>query len=340
MKKTLFILAVTTLLLAGCEKDPAPVTTTGFTSTNLSGVIISNQGNFGGSNSSITYIQGDNTVYDDLYFTVNRSTLGDILQSTALINSKLYFVVNNSSKIEVCDALTLQKIKTISINSPRYITQINSSKAYVTDYSSNISILDLNADSIIGTINVSGWTEDMVSLNGKIYVNSNRSDKVYVIDPNSDQLIDSIPAARYGNYLTSDINGNLWLLCTGDFSSVAPQLLRINPTSRQIEFTHTFTLSDYPALLKKNQSGNEIYFINSDLYKIGASDSTYPTQPFIAANGRYLYGLGIDPNNNIYISDAINFAQKGKVYKYNSAGTLLKQFDAGIAPGDFCFLPN
>ena len=66
--------------------------------------------------------------------------------------------------------------------------------------------------------------------------------------------------------------------------------------------------------------------------------TTIPTNPFIAQSGVNFYGLGIDPaTNEIYVSDAIDYVQKGVIYRYQSNGTLINTFRAGITPGDFYF---
>jgi hypothetical protein len=39
----------------------------------------------------------------------------------------------------------------------------------------------------------------------------------------------------------------------------------------------------------------------------------------------------------IYVSDAIDYVQKGKVYIYKPDGILSNSFSAGIIPGEFYF---
>ena len=68
------------------------------------------------------------------------------------------------------------------------------------------------------------------------------------------------------------------------------------------------------------------------------SDTSLPSTPFINGNGKLFYSLAVDPNRNeIYVSDAIDYLQRGSIYRYSAAGNLIDQFKAGIIPGGFCF---
>ena len=52
------------------------------------------------------------------------------------------------------------------------------------------------------------------------------------------------------------------------------------------------------------------------------------------------YGLTVDPSNSeIYVSDAIDFVQRGMVYRFSPAGEPVDTFRAGIVPSSFCFKP-
>ncbi|MBR7097583.1 MAG: YncE family protein, partial [Alistipes sp.] len=39
----------------------------------------------------------------------------------------------------------------------------------------------------------------------------------------------------------------------------------------------------------------------------------------------------------VYIADAIDYQQQGKVYRYSATGELLDEFYVGIIPGAFCW---
>lgn len=63
-----------------------------------------------------------------------------------------------------------------------------------------------------------------------------------------------------------------------------------------------------------------------------------PTQAFVKASNNLFYGLGVNPlNSDVYVSDAIDYQQKGLVYRYNAKGALVYKIKAGIIPASFIF---
>jgi len=57
------------------------------------------------------------------------------------------------------------------------------------------------------------------------------------------------------------------------------------------------------------------------------SDTTLPSTPFINGNGKLFYTLSVDASNGeIYVSDAIDYLQRGSIYRYSASGNLIDQF--------------
>ena len=139
--------------------------------------------------------------------------------------------------------------------------------------------------------------------------------------------------------LRIDKNEKLWVTCGGDYTSVQGAVYRIDPVSKNIEFSNLFSVTDYPAKVCMNAAKDTVYFLNNGVRRMNVADNTYPAVPFIASSGNTFYGLNIDiVRNEIYVSDAINFSQAGKVFRYSVSGNLIDNFNVGISPGDFLFL--
>ena len=326
--------------ISSCEKEPddkKPVNTG-------NGVFILNEGNFQFGNARVSYYnKDDNSVTEDLFQPANNRPLGDVLQSMYIFNSQAYLVVNNSNKIEVVDPVTFISSAVITgLGSPRYFLPVSNNKAYVTDYenANAISIIDLNSHTVTGTIPLSGWTEELILSGGKVFITNLRSDKIYIVNAITDVLEDSITVSYASNSIVEDKNGKLWALCSGDEQKgFHGGLHRINPATLAVEQSFLFSnLNDSPWRLRINQDADMLFFLNKGVYRMAISEVNLPASALILPDNRNFHGLGIDPETNIiYVADAIDFIQRGMIYRYNSDGDSLDSFHAGIIPGEFWF---
>ncbi|MBK7854764.1 MAG: hypothetical protein IPJ79_07515 [Bacteroidetes bacterium] len=183
-------------------------------------------------------------------------------------------------------------------------------------------------------------TEEMALSYGKVFVTNYLSDKLYVINTLTDVLTDSIAIGIGSNSIVEDKNGKLWVLCSGSISNaVNASLHRINPLNNSVELSFTFSNpTETPWRLNMNSGNDTLYYLNNDLYRMSITALSLPPAPFIAHGTKNFYGLGINPaSNEIYVSDAIDYVQRGKIYRYDATGTQLNTFLAGIIPGDFYF---
>jgi len=307
---------------------------------NASNVIVVNEGNFQFNNASVSFLNGKTgQVSGDVFKTANGQDLGDVAQSATVWNNRLYIVVNNSSKIEVVDLNTFHSVGTINgLLSPRYLLPVSNSKAYVSDlYANAISVVDLNSLNVTKTISCNGWTERMLYHLGKIYVTNYWQPYLYVIDPSSDTKTDSIYIGKGAQSLVSDKKDRIIVACGGYKTPQSDtKLVFVNAYEKKVEKTIGFS-TNYPSALTINATKDSLYFLNTNVYKLSIDDNTIGS-PFIAKGTREFYGLALDiRTNHVYVSDAVDFVQIGKVYIYSASGSELAKFDAGINPSNFCF---
>jgi DNA-binding beta-propeller fold protein YncE len=326
-----------------------------------SGIFIINEGNFMYGNASLTYYDPETReVVEDLFFNTNGIPLGDVALSMVIRGNLGYVVVNNSGRIYIFNTSTFEaEGKITGLTSPRYIHFINDNKAYVTDlYARSIAVVDPATREVTGAIPVSNnsnefyqhATEQMVQYDKYIYTNCwSYDNQILVIDSESDRVIDSIEVRKQPNSMVLDIFNALWVMCDGgvegsSYGAEAPGLLRIGPGETEAQVILSFSPGQKPSELKINGRGDTLYFINEDVFRYPVNGSAGPEliiQSPYEATGMYgFYGLGVDPvNSEIYVADAIDFVQRGVVYRYSSEGVPVDTIRAGIAPGEFCFKP-
>lgn len=340
----------TVMSMYGCmDYGPIPEEEFSFTTpegTVPEGVIIVCEGNFMYGNSSMSfYIPSTGELQNEIFARANGMKMGDVAQSMTMHDGIGYVIINNSGVIFGIDPDTFRIKKVIKgINSPRYI-HFNGNKAYVTSlYDPRIAILDVEQGKIMGYIETPGHssTEQMVAFGDRLFVSCwSYDDTVLVIDTTTDTIEKEIKLRPQPFGMTADANGKLWVLTDGGAGSetpVVPALYRINPESLEIEKTFTFRLGDNPSGLSTNISGEYIYVLNGNLWRISADAEEFPDKPLATSNNTIFYSIGVDPRTgDIYVGDAIDYQQQGVVYRFSENGDLLASLRVGITPSAFCF---
>ncbi|MCK4879204.1 MAG: YncE family protein [Bacteroidales bacterium] len=362
MRKLIYILLPSLIFLTGCMKDDQlwdferPVYDIPF-----NGIFVTNEGNFMYGNASLTYYDPETReVYDDVFFNTNAIPLGDVAHSMTIRDSLGYVVVNNSGRIYIFNTRTFEmKGKITGLTSPRYIHFISETKAYVTDlYARSIAVVNPATMEVTGAIPVSNSnsnfyqhsTEQMLQYDRFVYTNCwSYDNQVLVIDAETDRVVDSIEVLKQPNSMVLDRHQTLWVLCDGGvegspYGTEPPGLLKIGAGSTEAEIVHRFSSGEMPTELKINGGGDTLYFINGDVYRYAVNGATDPEvlieSPYEGTMVTGFYGLDVDPvSSEVYVADAIDFVQRGMVYRFTSEGVPVDTFRTGIAPGGFCFKP-
>ncbi len=338
------------LLLAsfGCSKDPDPVihgTTDSYLSGN--GVFVINEGNFRAGNGSLSFFSYDSLkMYNYVFYDVNKRPLGDIPYSLNFLGERAYLVVNNSGKIEVMESQTIKSVNSINkLVSPRYISFVNTEKAYVTSlFSDSITIINLLKDQISGYININHTSESIVIHGNKAFVaNWVGGNKIFVINTDYDQLIDSIEVGQEPESMVIDKNETLWVLCNGGWQrNTYAELIGIDTENNLIIKRFVFpSKSDSPVSLVIDGRGENLFYLLKGVRKMPVSASALPETSLIEPSGSNFYKLGINPENNeIFVTDVVDYQSKGFVMRYDHNGNLLSKLKSEIIPGSICFRPK
>ena len=341
LKQIFGIALVAVFTLCSCGKDDDQITLPTDLPTSRA-IFVLNEGNFQAGNASLSVFDPETgKVNNKVFQAVNDRILGDVLQSMAVFQGKGFLVINNSGRIEIIDLETVKSIQTISgLGSPRYLLPLTSEKAYVSDlFGGMVSVLNLQSGKVDSEIPVSSWTEEMISAGGKVFVAAPLSSEVFAIDPETDAVAGSISVTYGPQYLEIDQHGKLWVLSNGkEADNIKPTLTRINPETMAVEWSESFADFEIPSELGINAEGTQLYYLKKDVYRMNIDDTALPIDPHIEADGKLFYGLGIDPvDETVYVSDAIDYVQRGRCYRYKANGAAIDEFETGIIPGDFVF---
>lgn len=365
MRQFLYVM-ISSLLFFSCHSGKEGTDSLSLNFKEKRGIYVCNEGNFMYGNASLSYIDLESkVVYNEFFFNVNGFPLGDVCQSMTIHNGKGFVVINNSGKVFVIDVETGKYIgKIAGLTSPRYIRIINQEKAYITDlYSPYITIVNPETLTKTGSVfmgikpgpgKVNG-TEQMVLVDDYLYVTGwSFNNKVYKIDTRKDLLVDSVEVTKQPNSIVADKHKNLWVLSDGGYAGTPygqekAALTRISTESFSIAGKFEFPdMNASPSKLCMNGTKDSIFYINgswaqgttsgSGVMAMPVEQNHLPETALIPESGRLFYGLTVDPkNSDIYVSDAIDYQQKGWVFRYNSKGEQLDRFKVDIIPGSFCF---
>lgn len=381
MKKVnLILLALVAAMLFSCkpEPTPTPVDPSDTTSVNLKGVFVLNEGVYQFSNGSLTFYDPEaDTVANNLFYKANGVPIGDVAQSLALSEGKLYIVVNSSNYIYKVDANTLKcnlstTFQLAGFYSPREMHIVAPNKAYVSDLiGTGLWIINPQNMTHTGSVELGKTTEKMVQVGNELYVSnwsnyylpSMEKNTVQVVDINNDVKVAEITVGKEPNTMVVDKNNHVWVLCEGatwQSDGEKPTMWEIDPMLKTAHCRYTFSDVEDPETgdiirfaasnMKADPTGRYFYVIVSHVDEDGdAFDSEVrrfdmETQQFsqtfcISSEGDTFYNMAVEPNTGeIYVSRIGNYSvTNGNVYRYTSDGLLLSSFEAGLFPSAMLF---
>jgi len=345
-KKIIFILSIS-LLFSCSKKEDVNNDIDGISN---GGVFIVNEGNFSVANSSLSYYNPETSIVtNNMFYQVNNVPLGDVAQSITINNELIYIVINNSGIIYSIDRKTLEfKGKISELASPRDMIFISDQKAYISDlYSSSITIVNPTDYNIIGKIELGKSSDCMVKYDDEVfianwssYAQTKVNNTIMVVNSENDMLTDSIVIGVEPNSMVIDVEDQLWVLCSGGFmNDEMPTLWKINLYTHEIIKQFIFAdIQKNPDNLCINGTGDSLYFLNDGVTVMSIHDQQLPDNMLIDENNRNFYLLGLSSvDNEIFVSDALDYNQNGVIYRYKTNGKLISSFEVGIIPGCFAF---
>lgn len=359
--KLVLITLISALFFVSCTDDDSNDNTPLGSYDN--GVLVLNQGGFGHNDASVSYISSDfSTQQNDIFSMVNPTiTLGDTGQDIGFNGEKAYIVLNASNKIEIVNRYTMKSLGSIStgLKNPRYIAFANG-KGYVTNWGDGgvatddyVAVIDLSTNKVTSSIAVIEGPERILENSGKLYVAHmggwNYGNKISVIDAATNNVSAKITVGDVPENMQIK-DGTLWVGCAGNPSyATAPavetsgKIVKVNLSNNTVTSTMAYTdIKKHLSNLVLNGS-DAYYTVGSNIFKMSTTAAELPAAAAFSTSPQGVYGVYSFAihGNQIYVGDAGNYQNNGKIYTYAlsspSIGTLEKTFSVGVVPAGFYF---
>lgn len=318
-------------------------------------VVVGNEGNFGTGNATLTHYDVESgTATDGVFLDANSSGIGDVVQSTAWIDGKIYVVVNNSQKVVVIDPQTFQQTGQISFGenaSPRHITKVTDTKAYVSDlYGSVIYVINLDDYSVSETTIPTGLNANrIVEHDGYAYVSNSgfgADSTIFKIDVAADAVVDTFFVSRGPSGMKIASDGTLWVVCTGYSGDYDDDFNLILGTSRpggvhaiSLESGEETSFAELPSAgsnIALNESEGKVYVNTGGVRAFDIETEEFETDTLKKGN---FYAMAYDEvSADFYLADAKDFSSSGEVIIYSELSGEEISFEAGIIPSSFLFV--
>lgn len=337
--------------------------------TAIKGFYLLNEGNMGNNKATLDFFDyTTGTYHRNIYAEINPNVikeLGDVGNDIQIYGNKLYAVINVSNKIEVLDAKTAKRIKTINLENCRYITFKNG-KAYATSYAGPV-VLDPNAPlgkvveidttslAIQRQVTVGYQPEEIEVVGNQLFVANSGGYKfpnydrtVSVIDLNSFTETKKIDVAINLHRIKKDNYGDLYVSSRGDYYTIPSSLFLIDTATGMVKKDFHVSVSEMTIVNDKlYYYGNEFNY-NTHSYKKSFGIIDVKTEEIISnkiIDLEYVdaiktpYGIAVNPiTEDIYITDARNYVSTGFVYCFDKNGHFKWKTEGGNIPAHFTFL--
>lgn len=339
MKKLfIIVLSIPFIYFSSCNRDEFIITNPPAIDISK-GLLILCEGNTSPGSSKLSYYDFMNdTIYQNIYKPGNIGLFPD-----GLLKYGNYIFITEQGNYNSTGQIIKADSNALLINSSPaginpYSLTVSSNKIYVTNGPSNkVTVLDVNSLSVIRTVNVGIYPQEIMAYNNRVYVcntgafNGPYDSTISVIDALNDSVVATINLRKYpsgiaywkNNKIIAGINGPAGLIYVIDINTNTVIDSIINPWG----FSNDISADNL---------NNNIYFISysNHIVKLDLATKSYVTliennNP----NSDFFYGYSFDiVRRKHYVSNARNFTNNGSLGIYDYNGNLVRVHETGIAP--------
>jgi hypothetical protein len=346
MKTPASLFIILLILSVGCssndEKNP-------YASVDL---LVINEGNFlSGDGTLTTFDRRTAEVVQSAYQNQNGFPLAATLQNAYQFEDKLFVTTNSPSKLEIIDPSTLKAIAVIdegltnpygfaAIDQTGVVTNWGDLNAETYIYEDPfLAIIDLNDYTIKSISKVDQQPQHAIAMNDKYYVSfvGNYLDQgstigIYNLINEELSLVESIEVDLSPDRMVVDQNNNIWVIHNSGVLTLID-----TETDQVMRTIEGIVVNGFNEKMVMNHQGDQLMYLASTfdppstvIYQLTIDATTNPETPFIT--GTNFYGLGIDEEGMIYVTNHNGFQGNGSVLIYDQNGTFAGDFSAGRGP--------
>ena len=369
-KNLLLIFTIASLSFTACNSNDEPTFAPGTDNFNAPGAYIVNAGQYSGNLIGTLgfYNYSDKSYSPDVFYSINKSYVGDTFNCGFISGSYIYLAVTDSKVIHVVDINTLKLVKTISTSSynggPRYFTEYNG-YVYVTIFGESGLLCRINPGTLTidSNVAVGPYPEQTVTFNGNIYVavsdgynyeNKNQESAIAIINPDDLSIvkkltgvINPVQLSTNGQKLFVEYNG--WYdYDPATYTSIQKDY-GISEIVNGDEISETIAEGNYMAI-----NGNLLYYIDAGWGKPEKNYYVYDIATHTSTEWISSSQGVFDPTGNGIFVDNVtgdvflisnyeneygygSYDTPGYVKMFSADGTLKNQFTVGIGPTSIFF---
>jgi YVTN family beta-propeller protein len=256
-------------------------------------------------------------------------------------DGSIYVVNSGSNNVQVFDATSYALKGTIALganNNPMMIAILSSTKAYVTCSQSNtVKVVNPTTFALTSSIPVGVGATGIAITAGKVYVANtafNGSNYTYgqgtvsIISTSTDAVVKTLNVETNPQGCAIAPDGNVHVVCTGDYGTSFGKVSVINTTSDVV--SQTITVGGSPGNIAISAAGvGYLGTFGSGLITYTSATGAIrdsATHPVLA--GTDGSGVTFDVAGNVYVA-AFGL---DKVIKINAANAMVKEYTVGDGP--------
>lgn len=362
LKKRVFgllLLSFAIVSFSSCSDDDEVVDQKWTLPKSEAGAYVLNSGQMGKNNSVLSFFDFETqNLTPNVFKLVNEKDLGDTAQDMLVYGSKMYVSMTGSSLVYVLDknAKVLAEIKpTNSANeplNPRSLVAHNG-KVYVSLQGGYVGKIDTTSMTMTAKTKVGPYPEQMTVVDNKLYVATSSyiehtSNVISIVDLNNfeAQATEKEVGLNPSN-ITSDILGNIYVVCLGDYGSIKSVVNKIDRSGKVTELTNATQIAvsgtklytvytSYDASWNKNEAVLSSYDASTGVVTKESFVKLDEAQKQALSNTE---GFAIDPVSKDFYFMTSDFATNGDIYIFSQSGNFSRKIDSGgLNPVKVCFL--